>query len=144
MSCHSSGGTSAYSAAGGGSPVVMTDAQYNALYNAQNITPALQKSFDKYTSASKEPGTLYSISQNMNYALAHDLPMTTVQKKTYQNLMGAMQEIGGNYTVSRYDHKGLIDSLLSQAGLTNGYENYSIDQLQSAANRTYCRTRLKF
>lgn len=142
MSCHSSGGTGG----GGGSSAAMnapqnvqtitysqmSDSHYNDLYNAQNLTPAQLKSMAKYTSASKEPGSLYSLSQNMNYALAHGGTMTTAQQKTYQNMMAAMQDIGGNFQLQRYDHQGMVDGLLSKAGLPGGYEHYSIDQLRQA------------
>ena len=137
MPCNSTGG-----GGGGGSamavttqPVVytqLTQSQLDDMYVAQNLTPAQQKSCEKYVQSQKEPGTLYSLSQNMNYALVNDLPMTAAQKKTDQNLSDAMHDLGGNHTLTRYDHQGQVDKLLANAGLTQGYHNYSLEQIRDA------------
>ena len=139
MACNSTGG------GGGGASLMasvteevpvqysqLSQSELDEMYEAQNLTAAQKKSCDKYVQAKAEPGTLYSLSQNMNYALVNDLPMNAAQKKTDQNLSEAMHDIGGNYELTRYDHQGQIDSLLASAGLHGGYNNYSLEQLRSA------------
>lgn len=138
MPCNSiGGGGSAPMAAPPTTPAPITFSQMSmsdldAMYDAQHLTPAQQKSCDKYVQSATEPGTLYSLSQNMNYALVNDLPMSPAQAKTDQNLSAAMHDIGGNYTLTRYDHQGQVDAILKQNGLSGGYQNYTIDQLRNA------------
>lgn len=101
-------------------------------FNDQNLTIDQQIATINYLSNTTENGSLYSMSQNMNYALANGLPLTANQQYVFNNMMGSMHNLGYNLKLTRYDHPAMVNNLLSQAGLTGGYENYSEAQLKSA------------
>lgn len=114
------------------------DADYHQLYNGrgyyqqQQLTPSQKKGAANYLEAHAEPGSLYSHSQNMNYKMATDQPLTGKYKQTHDELMSAMHNIGYNVTLTRYDHDGMINGLLKTVGAGNNYENMTQKQLENA------------
>ena len=116
-----------------------TDSQgYHDLYNGsqyfakQNLTIDQQLAVMNYLSPTTEGSSMYSMSQNMNYALANGKPLTANQQFVYNNLMGAIHNLGYNTNLTRYDHASMVNNLLGKVGLNQGYENYSASQLKSA------------
>ena len=111
---------------------------YKPMYNGrqyflnQNLTIDQQLATMQYLDNNRENGSLYSASQNLNYAMAHGQKLTANQAWMKKHLMGAMHNLGKNTVLTRYDHDGLINSLLGSAGLNNGYENYTASQLKNA------------
>lgn len=111
---------------------------YHNLYNGrkyfqqQNMTIDQQVACINYLSDTPETGSLYSMSQNMNYAMATGQPLTANQQYVHDQMMGAMHNMGYNTNLTRYDHANQVDGLLSQAGLSKSYTGYSESQLQSA------------
>lgn len=116
-----------------------TDTQgYHNLYGGrqyflnQNLTIDQQLAVMNYLSPDTESGSLYSMSQNLNYALANGRPLTANQQFVYNNMMGSMHNLGYNLNLTRYDHDAMVNGLLSNAGLKKGYNNYSEAQLKQA------------
>ena len=111
---------------------------YHDLYNGrqyftnQNLTIDQQLAAINYLSPDTESGSMYSMSQNMNYALANGKPLTANQQYVYNNMMGAMHNLGYNTNLTRYDHDTMVNGLLSKTGLTKSYDNYTESQLKSA------------
>lgn len=101
-------------------------------YTNQNLTIDQQISAINYLSPDTTRGSLYSMSQNMNYKLANGQKLTANEQYVYDNMMGSMHNLGQNTNLTRYDHPAMINNLLQQSGLTRSYENYTEAQLQKA------------
>ena len=114
------------------------DADYHQLYNRkqyyqqQQLTPAQQKACENYVDPDTEPGSLYNIAQNVNWNMLTGKPLTGNHKTVHDDMMSAMHNIGHNVTLTRYDHAGMIDSLLGSLGAGNDYTKMSISQIQKA------------
>lgn len=84
-----------------------------------------------YLNAVPETGSLYSASQNLNWALTHDLKLTANQQFMDEGLSDAMHNLGQNLNLTRYDHMGGLNDLIKQSGFSGSYENYTESQLRS-------------
>lgn len=114
------------------------DADYHQLYNGrqyfqqQKFTATQQKAAANYLEAHPERGSLYSHSQNMNYMMATGQQLTGKYKQTHDGLMSAMHNIGYNVTLTRYDHPGMVNSLLQSVGAGSNYERLSASAIKQA------------
>lgn len=116
-----------------------TDNQgFHDLYNGrayfakQNFDIDQQMSVIQYLSNTPESGSLYSMSQNMNTAMATGQKLTPNQQFVRDNLISAGHNLGYNLNLQRYDHPAMVDKLLSDAGLPSGYQNYTQSQIRKA------------
>lgn len=122
-------------------------ADYHQLYNGKQYYSNQSLSIDQrvatmnYLSDQPAPGSLYSMSQNMNYKLNNGLKLNANEQYTYNNLQSAMHNLGYNLTLSRYDHEGAINSLLSANGVKGSYDSFSESQLKSALVGTQFQTK---
>ena len=113
-------------------------ADYHQLYNGKQYYQNQAMSIDgkiavmNYLADQPEQGSLYSMSQNMNYALAHGQTLTANQKYVYDNLQASMHNLGYNLTLQRYDHADGINKLLRSAGINQSYDTMTQSQLQKA------------
>lgn len=116
---------------------------YHQLYNgqqyfqSQNLTADQMNAVIQYLRDDKEAGTLYSMSQNLNMALATAAEngvapkLNANQAYTYRHLMASMHNLGYNVNLTRYDHPAIVNKLLTQAGIKNAdYTRLSEKQLQ--------------
>lgn len=116
---------------------------FHQLYNgqqyfqSQNLTADQMNATIQYLRDDKEPGSLYSMSQNLNMALMTAAEngvapkLTANQAYTYRHLMGAMHNLGYNVNLTRYDHPAIVNKLLSQTGIKNAdFTRMSEKQLQ--------------
>lgn len=114
------------------------DADYHQLYNGrkyyqqQNLTTAQKKAADNYLESYPEPGSLYSHCQNMNYKMATGQTLTGKYKQTHDGMMSAMHNVGYNITLTRYDHDGMVNSMLQTLGAGKNYEKMSQAALKKA------------
>lgn len=114
------------------------DADFHQLYNGrqyyqqQKLTATQQKAAANYLESHTEPGSLYSHSQNMNYKMATGQPLTGKYKQTHDGLMSAMHNLGYNVELTRYDHSGMVDGLLSAVGAKGNMSSMSINQMKKA------------
>lgn len=114
------------------------DADYHQLYNRkqyfqqQKLTAAQKKAADDYVNPNTEPGSLYNVAQNVNWQMIQGQKLTGKHKQVHDEMMGAMHNIGYNVTLTRYDHAGMVDSLLSGLGAGNDYTKMSMKQIQKA------------
>lgn len=114
------------------------DADYHQLYNGrqyyqqQKLDANQQRAAANYLESQSERGSLYSHSQNMNYQMATGQPLTGKYKQTHDGLMSAMHNIGYNLTLTRYDHDGMVNSLLRAVNAGTNYEKLTQAQLQKA------------
>ena len=114
------------------------DADYHQLYNRrqyfqqQQLTPQQKKSADAYVDPNTEPGSLYNVAQNLNWNMANGLPLTRKQQQVQNDMLSSMHNVGYNVNLTRYDHSGMVDSLLSQLGAGSDYTKMSQSQLQKA------------
>lgn len=99
---------------------------------SQNLTIDQQIAVINYLASDTETGSLYSMSQNLNHALATGQALTANQQYVYNQLMGAMHNTGENLVLTRYDHSAVINRLLGNNGLRQGYEHYTEAQLKQA------------
>lgn len=120
------------------------NAPYHNLYNGQQYYAKQNLSIDQrvavqnYLSDAQEPGTLYSMSQNLNHAMATGQKLTANQQFVRDNLMGAMHNIGYNVNLTRYDHSDTLDSMLKAIGVNGKATNMSAAQLKaSLVGHTY-------
>jgi hypothetical protein len=118
---------------------------FHQLYNgqqyfqAQNLTADQMNATIQYLRDDKEPGSLYSMSQNLNMALMTAADngvapkLNANQAYTYRHLMGAMHNLGYNVNLTRYDHPAIVNKLLGQAGLKNAdFTKFSEASLKKA------------
>ena len=118
------------------------DASYHQLYAGkkyyaqQKLTAKEQAAVTSYLQARPEPGSLYSHSQNMNWALIQSQgdpkKLAPSYRKTYDGMMSAMHNLGYNVTLTRYDHAGVVNALLQKLGAGRDYEKMSQKALQKA------------
>lgn len=114
------------------------DADYHQLhsgrkyYAQQNLSTAEQKAAANYLEAHTEPGSLYSHCQNMNYKMATGQALTGKYKQTHDGMMDAMHNIGYNVELTRYDHAGMINSMLKSLGAGTDYERMSASSIKKA------------
>lgn len=116
-----------------------TDTQsYHDLYNGkqyfqnQNLSIDQQLAVISYLSDRPEPNSLYSPSQNLNWAMANGMALNANQQFMRQNMMNAMHNLGYNLNLTRYDHPQFVDGLLKQAGVGGNYLNMSVGQLKKS------------
>lgn len=118
------------------------DAGYHQLYAGkkyyaqQKLTAKEQAAAQNYLQARPESGSLYSHSQNMNWALVQSggdpKSLAPKYRKTYDGMMSSMHNLGYNVTLTRYDHAGVVNALLQKMGAGNNYERMSQKALQKA------------
>lgn len=101
-------------------------------YAQQKLTTKEKNAVNSYLESHREPGSLYSHSQNMNYMMANGQKLTGKYKQTHDGMMSAMHNIGYNVELTRYDHSPMINSVLKTIGAGTNYENMSEKQLQKA------------
>lgn len=123
---------SPFSATDTGAFRTMSNSEESAYYTKQNLTAAQQAAFDDYTNPNTERGSLYNFSQNMNYNYANGLPMTPRQQAVFNEINGAMHNLGYNATLTRYDHADTINQILQQAGVRGNAANMSPRALKNA------------
>ena len=114
-------------------------ADYHDLYNGrqyyqkQNMTIDQQIASMNYTDPNPMPGSMYSLSQNMNHKLATGQVMTRTESDTYKYIQQSMHNLGYNTKLQRYDHETMINGLLEKAGIKNAnYESMSESAIQKA------------
>ena len=101
-------------------------------YQSQNLTIDQQVAMVNYLSDTPESGSKYSMSQNMNQALATGKPLNVNQQYVYNNMMSSMHNLGENINLSRYDHETMVNNLLRQNGVKGNMSNMSVAQLKKA------------
>lgn len=101
-------------------------------FQSQNMTIDQQIATQNYLATKAESGSLYSMSQNMNHALATGQQLTANQQYVYNNLMSAMHNLGENVNLTRYDHSDMINNMLRQKGINTSYEKLTASQLANA------------
>lgn len=114
------------------------DADYHQLYNRkqyfqqQKLTAAQKKAADSYVDPTTEPGSLYNVAQNLNWKMVRGQTLTGNHKQVHDNMMSAMHNVGHNVTLTRYDHSGMVDSMLKNLGAGSDYTKMSMKSLQKA------------
>lgn len=121
-----------FSATDSGAFRIMSDSEESAYYQRQNLTAAQQSAFDDYTNPNTDPGSLYNFSQNMNYNYVNGLPMTQRQQTVFNEINGAMHNLGYNAVLTRYDHADTINEILRQAGVSGDASRMSASRLKNA------------
>ena len=132
----SGGGKSGGGGAKTQQPVVHTDAlgfkdydaaDYHQLYNGKGYynqqdlnnpnKAGLNQAVDGYIEAHPMPGSLYSKSQILNYAMKTNQPLTKSQQKMKAELEGGMHNLGYNLTLTRFARNDFMENLSGVAGL---------------------------
>lgn len=88
-----------------------------AYYQSQTIDIDGQTALPNYLDPNTVPGSLYNASQEMNHAIAHGTPDAD-QQYMYDSINQNMHNLGQNLNLTRYDHGGALDDILTQ--VTNG------------------------
>ena len=101
-------------------------------FQSQNLTIDQQIATVNYLSDTPERGSLYSMSQNMNYAMATGKKLTANQQYVHDQMMSAMHNLGENANLTRYDHDGFVNTMLKQSGINQSYDSLSVAQIKSA------------
>lgn len=110
-------------------------ADFHQLYNGrqyyQNQTVSIDGkiAIQNYLSDARESDSLYSMSQNMNYALQTGQKLTANQQYVYNNLQALMHNLGYNLTLTRYDHSDALNYMLKSAGVNSAYDKLTASQL---------------
>lgn len=113
-------------------------AGYHQLYNRkqyyqqQQLTAQQQKSASAYVDPNTEPGSLYNAAQNLNWNMVTGQKLTPKQQKMHDDILDSMHNVGYNVNLTRYDHAGMINSLLQNLGAGNDYTKMNQNQLKKA------------
>ena len=99
-------------------------------YLSQNIDINGQLALISYLQDRPEPGSLYSPSQNLNWNMANNLPLTAEQQFMRNALLNNMHNLGYNVNLTRYDHAGALDAIMKQNGISGSFRNMSDAQLR--------------
>ena len=102
-------------------------AQY---FQKQSFTVSQQMGIMDYIDPDPTPGSLYSASQNLNYAMMNGLKLDAQQAYMASMMNSAMHNLGYNVNLTRYDHAGYANNLLRKAGLN--MNTASVSQMQQA------------
>ena len=119
------------------------DADYHDLYNGRGYFQKQQFGIDSevarqnYLVNSPEPGSVggdnvHSPSQNMNWELMNNLPMSPTHQMMRDGLDDAMHNLGYNLNLQRYDHGSFVNRLLQQFGVRGTTQSMTEAQLQKA------------
>ncbi len=104
------------------------DADYHDLYNGRGYFQKQQFGIDSevarqnYLVSNPEPvryggDGVHSPSQNMNWEMMNNLPMSPTHQATRDGLNDAMHNLGHNLNLQRYDHGSFVDRLLASFGV---------------------------
>ena len=121
------------------------DADYHNLYGGkayyeqQNLTLEEKNAAETYVDpevegsyANPAADGLHSPSQDLNWAMSQNLPMSDAQKKMKDALMGTMHNTGHNINLTRYDHPGFVNKILGELGVKNpDATKMSVSELKS-------------
>ena len=69
-------------------------------FQSQNLTIDQQIATVNYLSADAESGSLYSMGQNMNYALANGKALNANQQYVYNQMMSSIHNLGENLNLT--------------------------------------------
>lgn len=114
------------------------DADFHQLYNRKNyfqqqqLTAAQKKAADDYVNPNTEPGSLYNVAQNVNWAMVNGNRLSPKHQQVHDNMMSAMHNVGYNINLTRYDHDDMINSVLQNLGAGSDYTKMSQNQLKKA------------
>lgn len=114
------------------------DADYHQLYNRkqyfqqQQLTAQQKKSADAYVDPDTEIGSLYNVAQNMNWSMVNGQKLSPKHQQVHDDMMDSMHNIGYNVNLTRYDHAGMVNSLLQGLGAGGDYTKMSQSQLKKA------------
>lgn len=120
------------------------DADYHDLYNGRGYFQKQQFGIDSevarqsYLASNPEPvqyggDGVHSLSQNMNWEMMNNLPMSPTHQFTRDGLNDAMHNLGYNLNLQRYDHDDFVNGLLQQAGIRGAnYMGMTEAQLKGA------------
>ena len=72
------------------------------------------------------------MAQNMNWNMVTGKKLTPKQQKIHDDMMDSMHNVGHNVNLTRYDHAGMVDSMLKQLGAGSDYTKLSPSQLKKA------------
>lgn len=96
-------------------------APYHDLYGGQqyfmrqNFGIDTQMAIMDYLHDQATPNSMYSPSQNLNYAMRQGLPLTANQQYMVDSLMDGMHNIGYNINLTRYDRVDFLQGLLGRS-----------------------------
>lgn len=108
-------------------PLPMTEAEYMAQQGAPNA--AQEKAIDVYLYPHATDGTLYSPSQQINYALRMDKPVPAKYQHVVKGMDSMMHDLGYNANLTRYDRVGFLWRLLDGQNHENMTEAQLRDKL---------------
>lgn len=112
-------------------------------YNQQNLDIDTRMSLEDYLDPNTVPGSMYNFSQDMNWAVAQGQKLNAQQQYAWDNITGAMHNLGYNVNLTRYDHGDFLDNRLAGAGVTGGHSGLSVAQLKAAlVGQTYTDPRI--
>lgn len=124
-----------------------TDTQdYHDLYNgrqyyqSQTFPIDTQYALQDYLADQPMAGSMYSVSQDLNYAMAQGKNLTANQQYMVDSLMDGMHNIGYNINLTHYARVNMIDAIGKATGIniTSGnYENMSASQLAQLKGKSF-------
>ena len=111
------------------------DADFHQLYNGrgyyrqQQFSQATRDALDIYVDPNATRGSLYSPSQQLNYAMKEGLPLTAQQRQMVTDINAGMHNIGYNVETTRYARVDFMANL--NMGVSN-FSRMSIQQIRNA------------
>ena len=72
------------------------------------------------------------MAQNMNMAMVKGQRLSPKHQQVHDDMMSSMHNVGYNVNLTRYDHDGMINSVLQNLGAGSDYTRMSQSQLQKA------------
>lgn len=109
-------------------------------YKSQTFTIDTQLALNDYLHDQPSGGTMYSPSQQLNYAMQQGNPLTANQRFMADSLMDGMHNLGYDMNLTHYGRTDVIDSLARAYNMainSRNYENMSQQQLDQFVGKTY-------
>ena len=113
-------------------------------YQSQTFSIDTQYALQDYLSDKPVAGSMYSPSQELNYAMETQSKLTANQQYMVDSLMDGMHNVGYNINLTHYGRLGLIDGIGKATGVNitgNNYQNMSQAQLNQLVRKSFSMDR---
>lgn len=104
-------------------------------YQDQHFGIDTQMALQDYLSDTPVPGSMYSVSQNLNYKMEHDQKLSVAEQAIVDDMMAGMHNLGYNLNLTRFGRVDYVDQfgrLAAAAGFGRIINSSNFDSMSEA------------
>lgn len=105
-------------------------------YNKQDLSAATLAAIEGYLDPTTLSGSLYALSQTINYKMRQGIPLTASEQAVVDGMNDGMHNLGYNLTLTRYDRTGYLSQMLGLPTNVNP-DTITAAQLSSLVGKSY-------